>query len=158
MRWSLGLFHCWIIHYYFIPIYVVSCDIMHPARTLKKYRFDTTSVGIKIIRYPLRERQICIGEGQDFGSIPHAAYKKAAHHHTYWKHPGVCLLSLCWFTMPSSGWSIAVVWSVFIGSQAHCGRFDIDCFSCGHVHLLSSASDTMITMIGIKHHGKTLHI
>ncbi len=24
MRWSLGLFHCWIINYYFIPIYVVS--------------------------------------------------------------------------------------------------------------------------------------
>ncbi len=58
-------------------------DIMRPARTLKKYRFDTASVGIKIIKYTLRERQICIGEGQDFGSIPHTAYKKAAHQHTY---------------------------------------------------------------------------
>ncbi len=100
MRWSLGLFECWII--ILLP-FMSYRDIIRPARTLKKYRFDTTSVGIKIMKYTLRERQICIGEGQDFGSIPHTAYKKAAHQHTYWKYPGVCLLSLCWFTTPSSG-------------------------------------------------------
>lgn len=44
-------------------------DIMHPARTLMKYRFDTTSVGIEITKYTLRERQICIGERQDLTLI-----------------------------------------------------------------------------------------
>lgn len=122
--------------------FMLCCDIMHPSRTLKKYRFDTTRVGIKITKYTLRERQICIGEGQDLTLIYYLMqHIKKQHINTYWKHSGVCLLSLCWFIVPSSGWSIAVVWSVLIGSLAHCGLFDIDCFSCGHLHLLSSASD-----------------
>lgn len=69
MRWSLGLFYCCIIHYYFIPIYVVSWHYA-PSKDLQKYRFDKcTSVGIKITKYTLRERQICICEGQDLTLI-----------------------------------------------------------------------------------------
>lgn len=131
MRWSSGLFYCFIIHYF-----TFYCDIMHPARTLKKYRHETTSVRIKITKYSMRERQICIGKGLDTDLLPHAA-----HQHTYWKHSVVCLLCLCWFIVPSSGWSIAVVWIVLTGSLAHRGLFNIDSFSCWHLHLLLSASD-----------------